>query len=69
MRTEKEGNEPIDDEANPEIDEQAEIRQEMVGAMLRRRRQVRHNKEINYVPQHHGSQRDEEISRKAHSLH
>jgi hypothetical protein len=35
--------------------------------MLSRRGQMRHDKEVDGIPQQHRRQRDQEVSRKAHS--
>jgi len=62
LRTKKQSNYAVQDEANPEVDEQAKIRQQTITAMLRSRRQIRHDEEIDQVPQYHGRERDKEVS-------
>ena len=57
----------IQDQTNPEIDRHAQVWKQAHAAMLGRRRQMRHDEEIDGVPQHHGRKRDEEVPREAHS--
>jgi hypothetical protein len=63
LRTKKQGNYTIQDEANPEIDQQAKVGQQTIAAVLRDWWQIRHDEEINHVPQYHRSQRDKKVSR------
>ena len=58
MGTKKEGNEAVKDEANPEIDKQAEIGQQTKTAVLGSRRQVGHKEKVDRVTQHDCSQGD-----------
>src|SRR5215813_6829645 len=69
MRPEKQGDQAIHDQANPEVDQQPEVRPECVAAVTRSGRQVWHEQEVNGVTQDHCRERDREVSRETHSLH
>jgi len=60
------GQHSIQSETNPKIHDQPEIDPHPL--MLSRRRQMRHDKEVNAIPQHNRRQRREEVPRKTHSL-
>ena len=57
---------PIDDQADPEINQQTKVGKQARAAMLGSRRQMGHDQEIDHVPENDGSQRDEEVSRQTH---
>jgi hypothetical protein len=66
VRREDQPNDPVKGDAQPKIDQQAQIRQQSVASVLRSRRQMGHENEVDRVPQHDRSQRNEEISAEAH---
>lgn len=52
MRAEKKSNNPVHNQADPEVNQQAKVRQQGVAAMLSSQRQVRHEQEIDHIPRH-----------------
>ena len=68
MRTEQERNHAVEHQANPEIDEQTEVRQQPVAAMLGSGGQMRHDEEVDQVPQNHRREGYKEVPREAHSI-
>lgn len=69
MGTEKEGNQPIHDQADPKIDQQPEIGPQGIPAMPGGRWEVGHEQKVDGVSQHHRGEGDGEVSRETHSPH
>jgi hypothetical protein len=69
MRSKYEGDNAVDNQANPEIDEQTEVRDQPSAAMLGSHGQVRHEEEeVDEIPQNYRSEGYEEVPREAHSI-
>ena len=58
----------VDHQANPEVDKQSQIGKETIAVVLRRRGKVRHDQEIDPVPEQYRHQRDKKVAGKTHSL-
>lgn len=69
MRPEKEGNDSIHDQTDPEIDQQTKVWPQSKSVMPGSGRQVRHKQKVDGVTQHHCRERDREVSRETHSPH
>ena len=69
MGTEKEGNEPIHDQTDPKIDQQAKVGPEGIPAMSGGRWEVGHEQKVDGISQHHRCEGDGEVSRETHSPH
>ena len=69
MRPEKQGNESIHDEADPEIDQQTKVWPQSKAVMPGSGRQVWHQQKVDGVTQHHRCEGDREVSRETHSPH
>lgn len=69
MRPEKQGNESIHDEADPEIDQQTKVWPQSKAVMPGSGRQVWHQQKVDGVTQHHRREGDREVSRETHSPH
>lgn len=69
MRPEKQRNESIHDEADPEIDQQTKVWPQSKAVMPGSGRQVRHQQKVDGVTQYHRREGDREVSRETHSPH
>ena len=66
MGTQKKGHHSIQSETNPKIHDQPKI--DPFPLMLGSQGQVRHDEEVNDIPQYNRHQRRKEVLRKTHSL-
>jgi len=59
--------EAVKHQADPEIDEQAQVGQQPKAAVLGSRRQMGHDQEVDRIAQHDRCEGDKKVTRKAHS--